>query len=186
MALQSSGAISLANVQTEFGGSAPTSISEYYAAASGVPASGTISLSDFYGASAFTAPYLYGTGSVFTDVGLSTFGTIKSTAVDISFSTNPTGIQYLGASSTGSGQHYFVVYGDHADYLNNTGSFNWFSLDQFQSPSLVTTTPGLGGMPWTYDPLNNWTYTEGTSATQAQDAWSSLNFWSDPLVFDFT
>ena len=78
MALQSSGAISLANVQTEFGGSAPTSISEYYAAASGVPASGTISLSDFYGTSAFTAPYLYGTGSVFTDVGLSTFGTIKS------------------------------------------------------------------------------------------------------------
>jgi len=52
MALQSSGAISLANVQTEFGGSAPTSISEYYGAAAGVPSSGTISLSDFYGTAA--------------------------------------------------------------------------------------------------------------------------------------
>lgn len=52
MTLQSSGAISLANVQTEFGGSNPISISEYYGAASGVPTSGQISLSDFYGKSA--------------------------------------------------------------------------------------------------------------------------------------
>lgn len=52
MALQTSGPISLANVQTEFGGSNPISISEYYGAASGVPSSGTISLSNFYGTSA--------------------------------------------------------------------------------------------------------------------------------------
>lgn len=51
MALQTSGAISLNDIQTEFGGSNPISISEYYGAASGIPASGTISLSDFYGAS---------------------------------------------------------------------------------------------------------------------------------------
>jgi len=50
MALQSSGAISLSNVQTEFGGSAPISISEYYGSDT-VPSSGTISLSDFYGTS---------------------------------------------------------------------------------------------------------------------------------------
>lgn len=30
MALQSSGPISLGNIQTEFGGSAPTALSEYY------------------------------------------------------------------------------------------------------------------------------------------------------------
>lgn len=54
MTLQSSGAISLANIQTEFGGSNPISLSEYYGAASGVPTSGTISLSDFYGKSACT------------------------------------------------------------------------------------------------------------------------------------
>lgn len=52
MTLQSSGAISLANVQTEFGGSNPIGINEYYGVASGVPASGTISLNDFYGKSA--------------------------------------------------------------------------------------------------------------------------------------
>jgi hypothetical protein len=52
MPLQSSGAISLANVQTEFGGSNPIGINEYYGVAAGVPGSGTISLADFYGKSA--------------------------------------------------------------------------------------------------------------------------------------
>ena len=55
MPLQSSGAISLANVQTEFGGSNPIGINEYYGVAAGIPASGTISLNNFYGKSA-TAP----------------------------------------------------------------------------------------------------------------------------------
>ncbi len=49
MTLQSSGAISLGDIQTEFGGSNPIGINEYYGAASGVPASGTISIADFYG-----------------------------------------------------------------------------------------------------------------------------------------
>lgn len=52
MVLQSSGAISLNDIQTEFGGTNPISISEYYDAATGVPASGTISFSHFYGKSA--------------------------------------------------------------------------------------------------------------------------------------
>lgn len=57
MALQSSGAISLANVASEFGGSTPHSLSEYYRNGgrttsnnTNVPTSGTISLSNFYGA----------------------------------------------------------------------------------------------------------------------------------------
>lgn len=49
MALQSSGAISLSQIAAEFGGSIPHSLSEYYGAASGVPSSGTIRFSDFYG-----------------------------------------------------------------------------------------------------------------------------------------
>ena len=50
MALQSSGAISLSEIQTEFGGSNPISISEYYGSG-GVTGSGEISLTDFYGTS---------------------------------------------------------------------------------------------------------------------------------------
>jgi len=56
MAIQSSGAVSLSELATEFGGTAPHSMSEYYRDAglvpgnnSGVPTSGAISLTDFYG-----------------------------------------------------------------------------------------------------------------------------------------
>ena len=52
MPLQSSGAISLNDVQNEFGGSNPIGMDEYYGADSGIPSSGTISLNHFYGASA--------------------------------------------------------------------------------------------------------------------------------------
>ena len=64
MPLQTSGAISLLDVQNEFGGSNPISISEYYGAASGVPTSGAISLSNFYGKSAYTPMSLSYTGGV--------------------------------------------------------------------------------------------------------------------------
>jgi hypothetical protein len=57
MALQSSGAISLSDIQDEFGGSNPISLSEYYRDGSyvtsnntGVPTSGQIQFDDFYGA----------------------------------------------------------------------------------------------------------------------------------------
>jgi hypothetical protein len=60
MALPSSGTISLNDLQTEFGGSNPIAISEYYrggglvpdvAVNANVPTSGQVSLSNFYGAS---------------------------------------------------------------------------------------------------------------------------------------
>jgi hypothetical protein len=48
MALPSSGALSFYNVQTEMGGSSPIALTEYYGW-SGLPSSGTIKVSDFYG-----------------------------------------------------------------------------------------------------------------------------------------
>ena len=59
MAIQSSGAISLQDIQNEFGGSHPISLSEYYGVASGIPSSGQISLSQFYGASGITTERSY-------------------------------------------------------------------------------------------------------------------------------
>ena len=58
MTLPASGVITLTDIQTEFGGSAPTSLSEYYRSPNGlttanntsVPLSGPISMSNFYGA----------------------------------------------------------------------------------------------------------------------------------------
>lgn len=61
MALQASGAIKLSEIQTEFGGSNPISMSEYYRNGSyvpsnntDVPTSGEISMSDFYNGVAAT------------------------------------------------------------------------------------------------------------------------------------
>ena len=67
MALQTSGAISLDDIQTEFGGTNPIAISEYYAAAAGIPASGAISIGDFYGAASGPSTGL--TSALFTDSG---------------------------------------------------------------------------------------------------------------------
>jgi hypothetical protein len=59
MVLQSSGAISLNDIQTEFGGTNPIGINEYYDAADGVPASGEISFDDFYGKSNYMLTSAY-------------------------------------------------------------------------------------------------------------------------------
>lgn len=70
--LQSSGAISLNDIQTVFGGTNPIGMNEYYAGGvnvpaetSGIPTSGTIAINQFYGKSKTTPP---GT-TVFTSVG---------------------------------------------------------------------------------------------------------------------
>jgi len=50
MTLQTTGIIKFSEIQTEFGGSNPISLSEYYGVDT-VPASGIIAMSDFYGTS---------------------------------------------------------------------------------------------------------------------------------------
>lgn len=74
MAVKPSGPLSLTDLQSEYGGSAPISLSEYYRGAltttnnTGVPASGAIRLSQFYN----TKRYIPGS-AVFTAVGWNTF-----------------------------------------------------------------------------------------------------------------
>ena len=53
MTLPSSGLIGFLDIQNEFGGDAPIDLGEYYGAAAGIPGSGTISISQFYGKSAY-------------------------------------------------------------------------------------------------------------------------------------
>ena len=96
MAIPSSGAVSLNDIQTEFGGSNPIGINEYYAGGAYVPAgatgtngavpsSGQIAISNFYGTTAtlgyiedLFSTYLYtGNGSTQTitnNINLSTYG----------------------------------------------------------------------------------------------------------------
>mgnify|MGYP003625706057 FL=1 len=67
MALPSSGALSLSQIQTEFGGSNPISLSEYYGAASGIPSSGAIDINSFYGKS--NAIFITASGGTITNDG---------------------------------------------------------------------------------------------------------------------
>lgn len=55
------GTASLLDIQNEFGGAAPISLSEYYGVADGVPSSGTISINDFRGKSSILAYTVTGT-----------------------------------------------------------------------------------------------------------------------------
>lgn len=65
MALQTSGLITHTDIQTEFGGSNPISMDEYYGADlyNGMPSSGEISADDFYGKSVRTAKITCGRSS---------------------------------------------------------------------------------------------------------------------------
>lgn len=80
MALPSSGPLSLADIQGEFGGSNPISLSEYYAGGGlvpagttgtfgAVPSSGTISIQNFYGTSNVVVALSNQNVSVFTGGG---------------------------------------------------------------------------------------------------------------------
>jgi hypothetical protein len=98
MPIPSSGAISLDTIQTEFGGSNPISLSEYYAGGTyvpsgtsgtngAVPSSGEISFSQFYGTTALS----------WTPDGGATFGTANSITVDVSYEP---AVQTINCSTT--------------------------------------------------------------------------------------
>lgn len=129
MALQSSGQIKLSEIQTEFGGSNPIQLSEYYrgganvpdvTANNGVPTSGEIELGDFYGASNI----IYGARSIsgFTnnsatlDTGNKKFG-----AASMEFNNNNNRIR--GPIDTLSQLNGFDWTIQFWIYLNSTASF---------------------------------------------------------------
>lgn len=64
MSLPISGQISLLSLQNEFGGTNSIEIGEYYGRDAGIPASGTISLNDFYGKSSEWTTYIMGYSAI--------------------------------------------------------------------------------------------------------------------------
>lgn len=105
MTLPASGLITMAQIQTEFGGSSPISLSEYYGSG-GAPASGTISMDDFHGLSAgwtitegaSGSIYGYRTGAFGSISGITTYS--GATIREISMQTTIV---------KGSPQYYFQV-----------------------------------------------------------------------------
>jgi len=91
MVLQGSGRITLNDIAGEFGGAPPHKLSEYYSVAVGLPGSGTIRLSNFYGKSNNPDPP---TWSVGTNLGLTTPSTNFSTAL-LAYSDSPTTLSLI-------------------------------------------------------------------------------------------
>lgn len=148
MAVTSSGQITLQNIQDEFGGSHPISISEYYGSDT-VPSSGQISLADFYGtqnAFAFTVSSTYTTAQNVQTVALAAgwdgvkpiLMTISSSAgfhsnstvnpaltinVDNTTVINSGYVAGRGSGATGAGGHAVSVTATGVTIINNSGAF---------------------------------------------------------------
>lgn len=137
MALQTSGAISLSDIQTEFGGSNPISLSEYYGAASGIPASGTISLSNFYGASAGwtltqgVSGSFYGYGTGVGSISPSTLNGANLITVGLSVITikGSTSYLFIVAVSGNRAQNFFASINESSLGTKTTASANSFAYD---------------------------------------------------------
>ena len=135
MTLPSSGAISINSLVGEYGGSAPHSLSEYYKGGGlvgnhannpNVPTSGTISLSNFYGASN-TPPY----DNTYSINGVSgTRGVILGSGVNYGWAVSATGgwggITY-GAS--GSANDTSAQFGSNSTKRMLTGACGYTSTD---------------------------------------------------------
>jgi hypothetical protein len=208
MALQSSGAISLANLQTEFGGSNPISLSEYYRNGSyvtdnnsGVPVSGIIQLDDFYGAVkqfAFTISSNYSTpqdlrtlalaagwnGSdylVATLTGKISSNTTSSAAFTISGSF-PNAVKFINAG-------YIVGMGGKGGDTVQAGSPGGTALAVSSSVSIQNSGVlagggggGGAGVYWSWDGLNRSTPGSGGASgfTQAAGGGGGPNTQGNP------
>jgi len=161
MALQSSGAIKLSEIQTEFGGSNPISLSEYYAADVGVPGSGEISIADFYGTSSALnvtvtqAIYTSGTSAIY--YGRFINGSVSPTSIfgyDI--------IYIYRRYSTSSTDSSFWLYLDGASVPSNL-----FTSLQIQTSSGFAELLASSASTSQLSTARYWTWTEADFASTA-------------------
>lgn len=102
------GTASLGNIQSEFGGSNPIQLSEYYGAASGVPASGTISVDDFRGKSNF--PVITVTSEYYTTGKTGSYGYSSSGGYGSISPSSVFGVTIQSAISTAQPTYLFSIY----------------------------------------------------------------------------
>lgn len=112
MTIKSSGTLYFSEIATEFGGAAPHALSEYFGGGSlvpsgiGIPASGTISFSQFYGKSKYIA------GAVEYTSGTNYFNPTANTIYAIVIAGGGGGLNtnndYSGAGGGGSGGWYYA------------------------------------------------------------------------------
>jgi len=195
MVLQTSGQISLNDIQTEFGGTDPTAITEYFrggsnvpdtAANSSIPTSGEVSITDFYGGDSTTGGggggtlefnfdyYAYGADINETTVywyneTTSTLNTIQTITGDIQTADNQSWSAYNIDLSSYSGETGRIVF----RYSTGGGYQQDVSLDSME---LVGTSSGTIDLdPNTTQSSNTaWEQQGGSSSTYPTSGYSAL------------
>lgn len=157
MALPSSGQLSIDDIVGEFGGSAPHGLKEYYSAATGIPASGEISIKDFYDASA--GPAYLDTQTVTVGSSVSQYVTWRGydgDTVNIGSISDGTSNLYSGATinyirNLNNTSTQFAVQGNRANSGWTTmtiGGVDFARADASYSASSTATS-------WTWSPTSN-------------------------------
>lgn len=167
MALQTSGQISLQDIAAEFGGTAPHGLTEYYAAAAGIPASGEISIQDFYGASA--GPAYLDTQTVTVGVELSQYVSWYgySNSINLGSISDGTSNIYGGASilqiaNLNGNSTFLTIEGSRANSGWTTMTINGIDFNRADASYSTTTT----NTAWTWSPSSNpFGTTEGAEVT---------------------
>lgn len=155
MTLQTSGNISLTDLQGEFGGTAPLNLTDYYAGGGLVPAgatdgsgnpipsSGTIKLTDFYGASAITIALsnhsvsAVATGFAKSKISALSTGVLEGEKTEISTVTTTTyGSEWASDQPSTAGSDYEVLATQvSGDAISGTMG-SWLSLSADRSWSI--------------------------------------------------
>ena len=151
MVLQSSGVITLNDIQTEFGGANPIRTSEYYGAASGIPSSGTILFSQFYGKSSGPLGTTLRSRNLTGSQGFTMY-TIEPSKDMLTFDTtqnipsgynpssgdlSPTGTRYTWRDWSGD---WFDYWGDFYIYNPATNTASYISFSDMNGPDEVVYT----------------------------------------------
>lgn len=157
MTLPTSGPLTLADIQTEFGGSNPISLSEYYAGGSYVPAgtsgtygavpsSGTISIRNFYGTSnvviSITDQYISGSGvsAAYAYYFLTAGGQVES-SIDAG-GINPTNLEQWCTPTSQSSNYEALVTVTSGTLSGGSGTGTWLALSTTRNWYVEEFTPG--------------------------------------------
>lgn len=157
MAIPSSGAISLSTIQTEFGGSNPISLNEYYAGGTYVPAgtsgtygavpsSGTISIQNFYGTSnvviSITDQYISGSGvsDAYAYYFLTAGGQVEQSTQ--AGGINPTNLEQWCTPTAQSSNYEALVTLTSGTLSGGSGTGTWLALSTTRNWYVEEFTPG--------------------------------------------
>jgi hypothetical protein len=175
MTLPASGPLAFTDIQTEFGGTNPIALNEYYAGGTYVPAgttgtygavpsSGQIGVQNFYGTTAFTPIYIEDVFSTYLYTGN---GTSQNIVNDIDLSTKG-GLVWLKGRSLATG-----------NFLNDTARGTNKTLESNFTGGQSTTTNALNSFN-----TNGFSIGNGSSFNSSNDTYVTWTLREQPKFFD--